>query len=196
MAWRSRTQLERMGFQSLGDDVRISERCSLYGVEHIRIGAHVRIDDFAVITAREPVIIGSHCHISAHVYIGGTYGVEMADFVNLSVGAAVFTSCDDFSGDNLIGPTIPERFRACTNGPVRFGRQSGAGAHSVILPNVCFAEGSAAGALTLVHRSLEAWTIYLGVPMRRLKKRSRRLLELEAELRAEEGAARALALNC
>jgi galactoside O-acetyltransferase len=86
----------------------------------------------------------------------------------------------------LIGVAVPEHFRQCTNGPVRFARQSGAGANSVILPNVCFAEGSAAGALTLVHRSLEPWTIYLGVPMRRLKKRSRRLLTLEAQLREEE----------
>jgi galactoside O-acetyltransferase len=186
MAWRSRAELEGLGLRALGVDVLISDRCSLHGVENIAIGSHVRIDDFAVITARRPVTIGSHCHISAHVYIGGTYGVDMADFINLSVGVKLFTSCDDFSGEHLIGVTVPERYRNCTNGPVRFERQSGAGANSVILPNVHFGEGSAAGALTLVHRSLEPWSIYLGVPMRRLKERSKRLLKLEAELRAEE----------
>ena len=65
MGWLGRRELDRLGFRSLGRDVRISDRCSIYGAEAISIGNHVRIDDFAIITAREPVLIGSYNHISA-----------------------------------------------------------------------------------------------------------------------------------
>lgn len=188
MAWLSRSQLEQLGFAALGDDVLISDRCSIYGAEHIRFGHHVRIDDFAIVTAKAPVSIGSYNHISAHVFLGGTHGVEMADFVNLSVGVAVFTSCDDFSGGHLPGAMVPERYRGLKCGPVRFGEFTGAGANSVILPGVEFPIGSVVGALTLVNRSLEPWTLYSGVPARRVRRTTQRIAELAEELRAEERA--------
>lgn len=185
MGWLSREQLVRMGFGELGEDVKVSDRCSIYGAEHVRIGSHVRIDDYAIITAKEPVVIGSYVHISARVYIGGTYGVAVGDFVNLSVGVAVFSSSDDFSGNHLCGPTIPDRFRGPTNGKVTFGKYGGAGANSVILPGVEFGDGGAVGALTLVHRSVEPWTMYLGVPMRRVNRVSTRMRDLARQLLAE-----------
>jgi galactoside O-acetyltransferase len=188
MGWLSQAQLEGMGLRALGENVRVSDRCALHGVEAISLGSHVRIDDFAVITAREPVTIGSHVHISAQVFIGGTHGVEIADFVNLSIGAAIFSATDDFSGHHLIGPTVPDKYRGLTSGKVTFGKHTGVGAHSVVLPGVTFPDGAAAGALTLVNRSPEPWTLYSGVPMRRVKATVQRLVEMEAQLRAEEAA--------
>ena len=183
MGWLSREELKRLGFRSLGEDVLISDRATLHGAEHMRIGSHVRIDDFAVITAREPVAIGSYVHISAHVFVGGTAGVELADFVNLSVGAAVFSASDDFSGRHLLGPTVPDHLREVTAGRVTFDRYTGVGANSVVLPGVHFPEGSGVTPLTLVSRSLpEPWTLYGGVPMRRIRTTFRDRARLGAEL--------------
>lgn len=188
MGWLNDEQLSRLGFRRRGKNVRISDRCSIYGAEHISLGDHVRIDDFAVITAREPVVIGSYNHISAHAFLGGTFGIEMADFVNLSVGVAVFTSCDDFSGQHLPGAMVPDRFRGLKNGRVKFGNFTGAGANSVILPGVEFPIGSVVGALTLVNKSLQPWTLYSGIPMRRVRRTVQRIAELADELRQEVAA--------
>ena len=57
-------QIAELGLGAVGKGVAISDRCSFYGAAAIHLGDHVRIDDFAVITAREPVVIGSHVHIS------------------------------------------------------------------------------------------------------------------------------------
>jgi galactoside O-acetyltransferase len=43
------------------------------------------------------------------------------------------------------------------------------------------------GALSLVTRSLEAWGVYVGAPARRVKTRSKKLLELEKELLESRG---------
>lgn len=182
MAWLNREQIERIGFIAVGDEVRISDRASFHGADRIRIGSHVRIDDFTIVTAHEPVTIGSYCHLSARVFIGGTHGVEMADFTNLSVGSCVFTSCDDLSGNHLIGAAVPDLYRGLTNGKVVLDKYSGAGANSVVLPGVHMPIGSGIGALTLAHKSLEPWTLYLGVPMRKVKRTSTKMIELEARL--------------
>ena len=55
------------------------------------------------------------------------------------------------------------------------------GANSVILPNVTIKEGSSVGALSLVTKSLESWYVYFGIPVKKLKKRSKNLLDLEKQ---------------
>jgi galactoside O-acetyltransferase len=54
----------------------------------------------------------------------------------------------------------------------------------VILPGVTIGEGASVGALTLVNRSLDPFTIYAGIPARRLRDRSKAFLELETQWRA------------
>jgi galactoside O-acetyltransferase len=50
------------------------------------------------------------------------------------------------------------------------------------------AEGVAVGALSLVKHSLEAWSIYAGVPARYIRPRSREMLDQAAGfLRAQPG---------
>jgi galactoside O-acetyltransferase len=53
------------------------------------------------------------------------------------------------------------------------------GAGSVVLPGVTLREGSAVGALSLVRSDCDAFSIYLGVPAKRISSRKRGLLELE-----------------
>lgn len=182
MAWLDPQQIERLGFASVGENVKISDRASFHGADRIRLGDNVRIDDFAIITAAEPVSIGSYCHISARAFLGGTHGIEIGDFVNISVGSCVFSACDDCSGNHLIGPTIPERYRGVRNSKVIFSDFAGIGANSVVLPGVHMGEGSGLGALTLAHRSVEAWKFYIGVPMRFLNRTSTRMKTLAAEM--------------
>lgn len=185
MAYLTRAQVDQLGLRACGEDVLISDRCALHGAEHISIGNHVRIDDFAIITARAEVRIGSHVHVAAGVFVSGQFGVTLFDFSGLSPHVVVLSGNDDFSGATLTGPTIPQRFRGISGGPVTIGRHVIVGAGSVVLSNLTVGDGTTIGALSLVNRSLDPWSIYAGVPTRFIRKRSRNLLQLEAQLLAE-----------
>ena len=59
---------------------------------------------------------------------------------------------------------------------------------TVILPNLIIGEGTAVGALSLVKKNLEEWSIYAGNPIKKIKDRSKKLLELEEQfLNEKEG---------
>jgi galactoside O-acetyltransferase len=109
----------------------------------------------------------------------------MDDFSGLSQGVKIYTRTDDYTGEYLTNPTVPEKYTGATCGSVVLEKHVIVGAGCVILPKVLVAEGSSIGALSLVTKSLDAWGVFAGSPARRLKSRSKRLLDLEAELRKE-----------
>ena len=184
MAFLSRQALRRLGFAAVGTDVSISDRASIYGASRIALGSHVRIDDFCVLSAgEEGMRIGSYVHIAPHCSLIGKALIELGDFSGLSSRVALYSSSDDYSGAGLTNPTVPAEYRRVTDAPVRIGRHVIIGAGAVILPGVTIGEGAAVGALALVHRSLEPFTISSGIPARRVGERSRALLELEVQLR-------------
>lgn len=173
-------ELAGVGFARLGRNVKIKRNAGLFFVENIAIGDNVRIDDFTIIVAsREPVTLGSHVHISAQCYLSGSDGIVMEDMTCLAPGVKVFSSSDDYTGGNLTNVTLPRQFIGGPAGLVTLRRHVIVGANTVVLPRVEIAEGSSVGAQSLVTRSLEPWGIYAGIPVRRLRDRSRDLLELE-----------------
>ena len=72
----------------------------------------------------------------------------------------IFSSSDDYSGNSLTNPTVPDVFKSNKSLPVRLGRHSIVGANSIILPGSDIGDGVAVGALSLVNRNLDAWSIY------------------------------------
>lgn len=178
MAFLDSEQLKAFGFKKLGFNVKISDKASIYTPELIEIGDHSRIDDFCVISGR--VVIGRNVHIAVFCNVaGGELGVYMDDFSGLAYGCHVFAQSDDYSGGSLTNPTVPDQYKLETKKPVRLERHVIIGTCSVVVPGVTIAEGSSVGAMSLVTKSTEAWSIYLGNPARRLKARKRDLLEKE-----------------
>jgi len=49
MGFLSQEQLEEMKFKSLGVNVKISDKASIYNSDQMEIGDHSRIDDFCVV---------------------------------------------------------------------------------------------------------------------------------------------------
>lgn len=180
----SAAQIHDLGFASVGREVRISDRCSVYGASAVHLGDHVRIDDYVVITARAPVIIGSYVHIAAFAFLSGQFGIVIGDFCNVSPRATLLSGNDDFSGESLPGALIPENLRRVQSGTVQLGRHAMVGAHSIVLPGVHVHEGAVVGALSLVKESLPPWGIYAGIPVRRLRSRKRHPEEMAKRLRA------------
>jgi len=183
MAMLSRRDIESMGFASLGENVQISDKASFYGASRITIGSNTRIDDFCVLSAGEGGIeIGNHIHIAVYTSLIGAGQICLADFCNLSSRVSIYSSSDDYSGETLTNPTVPDEFKNVRHAPVYLGRHVIVGSGSVILPGVTLEDGVAVGALSLVNKNCAAFGIYAGNPVRRVKERKRNLLDLEKRL--------------
>jgi dTDP-4-amino-4,6-dideoxy-D-glucose acyltransferase len=175
-----RKQLLEIGFADVGEDVSIDRSVILLNPKGISIGDHVRIDAFSLISgAGVGVRIGRNVHVAAGVYIYGRGGVTIADFAGISVQCKIFSASDDFSGEAMTGPTVPEEFTSVMVAPVRIGRHVIIGAGSIVLPGVSIGDCSGVGALTLVKSDVTACTIVAGNPSRVIRDRSQRLLDLE-----------------
>lgn len=180
MAFLTRCELESLGFASLGANVLISDKASIYNAEHIEIGDFSRIDDFCVLSGR--VRIGRNVHIAVFCNVaGGSEGVILDDFSGLAYHCQVFSQSDDYTGRTMTNPTVPTRFKAETKRAVHIQRHCIVGANSMILPGVTLAEGTSVGAMSMVTKSTEPWSVYFGIPARRLKERRKDLLALEID---------------
>lgn len=174
-------ELETLGLKSYGSNVKISRKSSIYGAEHIVIGSNVRIDDFCILSGN--ITIGSYVHIAAYSALyAGTTGIEMMDYTGLSSRGVVYAESDDYSGNYLTNPTVDERYKHIIKGKVILKKHSLIGTSSVILPSVIVGEGVAVGSMSLVNKSLDDWGIYVGIPCRKIKERSRELLKLEQQM--------------
>lgn len=185
MAFLSEDALRAMGFAEIGRNVQISDKAAIYGAEEMRLGHNSRIDDFCVISGN--VEMGRNAHFSPFCLVnGGTAGVVVGEFTGLSYGVKVFAHTDDFSGEAMIGPTVPKLYTRVRAVPVDIGRHVVIGAGSIVGSGVTIGDGAAIGAATLVLHSLEGWAIYVGTPARKLSDRKRDLLQLEQEYLAQE----------
>jgi galactoside O-acetyltransferase/dTDP-4-amino-4,6-dideoxygalactose transaminase len=113
---------------------------------------------------------------------GGEEGVEFGDFSGLAYYVQVFTQSDDYSGKTLTNPTVPTEFKNEYKAKISIGKHVIIGAGSVVFPGVILEEGCSVGALSLVRKSTTPWGIYVGNPAKRIKERSKELLELENKL--------------
>ena len=86
---------------------------------------------------------------------------------------------DDYSRNTLTNPTIPSEFKNITRGTVLISKHVLIGTGSIVFPNLTIGEGCAIGVMSLVNKSLDPWGIYAGIPAKRIKERSKKLLILE-----------------
>ncbi|MDE6006703.1 MAG: acyltransferase [Muribaculaceae bacterium] len=171
----SQSELEILGFQSVGNNVKISRKASFYDITRIRIGHNVRIDDFCILSGQ--ITLGDNIHISAYSALYGAKGIEIHDYSGLSPRSTIFSAMDDFSGEYLIGPIHSPETINVTGGKVVIERYCQIGAGSIIFPNLKIGEGSVVGSMSLVNKSLEPWGIFAGIPVRLLKERKKNLLK-------------------
>jgi dTDP-4-amino-4,6-dideoxy-D-glucose acyltransferase len=181
MSFHGPRELAALGLAACGGDVKISTKASIHNAKNIRIGNHVRIDDFCVLSAGEGGIeIGSFIHVGVFSSLIGAGKITLQDFCNLSSRTTIYSSNDDYSGARMTNPTIPPEFTGVTHAPVIIGRHAIVGAGSVLLPGVILEEGVAVGALSLIKQNCQAFGIYAGSPARRIGNRRRDLVELES----------------
>jgi len=176
----SQEELKKIPFGQIGTEVLISRKCSIYSPEQISIGDHVRIDDFCLLSGK--IEIGSFIHISAYTALYARYGIKLEDYTTVSARVMIFSQNDDYSGSYMTNPMIPDKLRNVSGGQVTIEKYAIVGAGSIILPGVTLHEGAAVGAMSLVNKDIEAWSIYAGVPAVFRKKRNRDIINLSKNI--------------
>ena len=174
-------ELASIGLAEFGCNVLIHRSVELIAPERIFLRDNVRIDCFSILSAGSNGIhVGSQVHLGASSYIfGGGGKVVFEDFSGLSSRVSIYTASDDYSEGFLTNPTVPERYKKVTRGPVTLRRHVIVGVGSVIMPGVEIGLGASVGALAFVNRSVPEFSIVAGNPAKSIGERSRALLELE-----------------
>ena len=172
----SEIELAELGFKSYGSNVQISKKCSIYSPEKISVGDNVRVDDFCILSGN--IMLGNNVHISAYCALYGAQGIEFKDYSGCSARTTIYSAIDDFSGDYMIGPMSPSGTTHVAGGKVTIGRYVQLGAHCLVFPKVTINEGAVVGALSLVTKDISEWSIYVGIPAKKLKDRKKGLLKL------------------
>lgn len=182
MPYFNQDELLKIGFKQIGKDVKVSTKASIYNPQKISIGDFSRIDDFCIISSGNGEIkIGRNVHIACHTTLIGAELISIEDFAGISSHSAIYSSTDNYSGNCLTGPTVPDKFRDVISKPVIIRKHAIIGAGTIILPGVTIGLCSAVGALSLVTKNVEDFSIYAGQPAKKIKTRKSDCLRLEEE---------------
>ena len=171
----SEQEIQNIGFKRIGSNALLSRYAQFYSPNLMEIGDNVRIDDFCILSGT--IKLGNYIHISAYSALYGKFGIEMQNFTGLSPRCTVFSASDDFSGEYMVGPMLPEKFTNVKGGKVIIKQYAQIGAGCTILPDIIIEEGAAVGTMSLINNNLEPWTIYSGIPAKYKKPRSKNLLD-------------------
>ena len=176
----SEEELRELGFKYIGNNVLISRNAKFYSIKNMEIGDNVRIDDFCILSGR--IVIRNNVHIAAGVYIfAGSAGVFLDDYVGISSRSVIYAASDDYSGEYLTNPTVDEEFKNVIEKPVYIGKHSLIATGCTVLPGVTISEDVSVGAMSLINKDLAPYSIYVGIPCKKIKDRSKRVFELEEE---------------
>ena len=149
--------------------------------EHFVIGDYSIVDDFSYFSTR--VRIGRCSHVASGCSVAG--GVErqfaLGDFCSLSSGVKIWCTSDDFANDlvTIIPPGVRDVKQHVISGDVTFDHCTAAGANTVVMPDNHVPEGTVIGALSFVppRFAFEPWSVYAGIPVRRVGARDRAAVE-------------------
>lgn len=178
----SEDEIRQLGFKSVGQNVLVSKKASIYGISNIEIGNNVRIDDFCILSGK--ITIHNYVHIAAGVMLfGGMEGIELEDYTGISSRTAVYAESDDYTGEAMTNPMVPDQCRKVYGGKVLFQKHSLIGTGCTVLPDVTVGVGASVGAMSLVASDLEPWGMYVGIPCKKIKERKKDLLKYEKYVR-------------
>lgn len=154
----TKEELIEIGFSSVGEDTRVSNKAVFHGINNSSIGDCVRIDDFS--TLKGTINIGNHVHISSFCSISGTGGViNISNFSGMSTHCALFTAIEDFINPTLTSPSINSEFSTSICGGIIMEEASKLGASCILLPNVTIGFGASVSANTIVSNNVNKGAI-------------------------------------
>ncbi len=170
-----------------GYNVRVYAGCRLVPPGAISLGDFTQIDEAVRIFAGEGVVIGRHVHLAFASSISGGGRCKIGDFAGIGAGVRFITGSEVVDGRCLTNPTVSAPWRQVERGHITIGAHALIFTNAVVLPNVSVGEGAVVAAGAVVHRDLNPWGIYAGIPLVQVGVRPRdKVLELERRLVQEE----------
>lgn len=156
-----------------GQGVTIYPLAKIIKPEVIEIGDFTEIDDFVFINGGQGISIGRYNHISWFISIIGGGKFITGDYVSLGAGVRVVTGTDHYKGGKRISPLVPLEHRAVYRCSIVLEKDVFIGSNVVIQPaianpDIIIGEGAIIGSNSLVIRSIEPWSIYVGSPCRKI----------------------------
>lgn len=180
----SKEELEAMHFKSLGKNVSISRKASLYHTEEMEIGNNVRIEDFCVLNGN--ITIGNNVMICVFCLLDRNCGIVIEDNVTIAARVSIHSGTDDYSGRSLFGCFAPMEYRIYRYAEqVTIKRHVLIGDGAVIMPGVVISEGTSIGAMSFVKDDTEEWSVCAGVPAKKIKNRYRDVARLYEQVKQE-----------
>jgi acetyltransferase-like isoleucine patch superfamily enzyme len=156
--------------------------------QHFEIGAYSIVDDFCYLSTRVRIGVCSHVASGCSIAGGAAHQFSLGDFCSLSSGVKIWCASNDFANDLVcIVPEGADIGAHPIEGDVTMGNYTGVGANAVVLPGNDVPEGTVIGALSFVPArfAFEPWSVYAGIPVRRIGARNKAsVLEQADRLRA------------
>ena len=107
--------------------------------------------------------IGRNVRIAKSCTVIGLDCIEIGDNVRIdSQGDRPYMGSDDYSGQSMTYPMVPEPYARVIRGPIALGLPVIVESGAVALPDVTFGDGVAVGALSLVKNDLGPWGVFCG----------------------------------
>lgn len=164
---------DKSKFLACGEDVEICEPVAIKRPGEISLGNHVRICEFVRITS--PCELGDYTELHTQVSIAGGFGRRkfvLGPYSSIAAGAKIWLSSDDYK-NGLVTHAVPGV--AELEGDVIFGKYTGCGCNSVVMPDNRIPDGTVIGALSFVPMGFkfEEWSVYAGCPIRKIGERNK-----------------------
>jgi acetyltransferase-like isoleucine patch superfamily enzyme len=161
--------------------------------EFFEIGDYSIVDDYCYVSTRARIGLCSHVASGCSIAGGPAHQFVLGDFSSLSSGVKIWCVSDDFANDIvcIVPPGIEGIKRRLIEGDVTFGHYTAVGSNTVVMPDNDVPEGTVIGALSFVppRFAFESWTVYAGVPVRKIGVRNRAAVSEQATLLAARIAA-------
>ncbi len=168
--------------KSCGNNVIIGKTVRIRYPELVSIGDNCIIDDFTYISTGLELEGYNHISSGCKIIGGPNSKLIMKPFSTLSPNVVIAAGSDDYLS-GIATPFIDIEFKGNVEyGTVIIGRHSIIGSGSVVLPNIIINDGACTGALSLVNKDLVEWGLYVGIPAKKIKIRSKeKILQFEID---------------
>lgn len=156
----------------LGQNVIIGKTVRVRYPELVEIGDNVIVDDFTYISTGLKIEGNVHISSGCKLIGGRNSSIRFREYSTLAPNVVLAAGSDDYVS-GIATPMVSIGFKGNVEiGYIKIGRHCIVGANTTILPNVELQDGAAVGAQSLVKNDLSAWSLYAGVPARKIKDRN------------------------
>lgn len=138
-----RAMLLRLFGARLGPDCHIYPKAVIWAPWNLRCEDVVAVADEAIVYNPSPITLRSHSTVSQQAYLCG--------------------ATHDYDD-----PAFP-----MTSAPIDIGRYAWVCARATVLPGITIGDGAVLGLGSVASRDLEPWTVYAGLPAKKIKERKK-----------------------